>query len=66
MVTYPKDWDVVQLGLKCDVTSSKRVFESEWSKHGIPFLRTRDIASFHAGEEQKDKLYISEKHMLRK
>ena len=61
MVTYPKDWDVVQLGLKCDVTSSKRVFESEWSKHGIPFLRTRDIASFHAGEEQKDKLYISEK-----
>lgn len=60
MVTYPKEWDVVALGTKCEITSSKRVFESEWSKHGIPFLRTRDIASFHAGEEQKDKLYISE------
>ena len=61
MVSYPRDWNVVPLGTKCEITSSKRVFESEWSKHGIPFLRTRDIASFHAGEEQKDKLYISEK-----
>ena len=61
MVTYPKDWDIVALGTKCEITSSKRVFESEWEKHGIPFLRTRDIASFHAGEEQKDKLFISEK-----
>ena len=61
MLSYPKDWNVVPLGTKCKITSSKRVFESEWSKHGIPFLRTRDIASFHAGEEQKDKLYISEK-----
>ncbi len=60
MVSYPNDWDVVALGTKCDITSSKRVFESEWTKHGIPFLRTRDIASFHAGEEQKDKLFISE------
>lgn len=60
MVTYPIEWDVVALGKKCEITSSKRVFESEWAKHGIPFLRTRDIASFHADEEQKDKLYISE------
>lgn len=60
MVTYPSDWDVVELGSKCNITSSKRVFEREWKKTGIPFLRTRDIASFHSGEEQKDKLYISE------
>ena len=60
MVTYPNDWDVVELGSKCSITSSKRVFEREWKKTGIPFLRTRDIASFHSGEEQKDKLYISE------
>jgi len=60
MVTYPNDWDVVKLGSKCSITSSKRVFEREWKKTGIPFLRTRDIASFHSGEEQKDKLYISE------
>ncbi len=60
MVTYPVDWDVVELGTKCNITSSKRVFEREWTKTGISFLRTRDIASFHSGEEQKDKLYISE------
>lgn len=66
MVTYPKDWDVVALGTKCDITSSKRVFEREWTKSGIPFLRTRDIASFHSGEEQKDKLFISENTYLEK
>lgn len=60
MVTYPEDWDFVVLATKCNITSSKRVFEREWTKSGIPFLRTRDIASFHSGEEQKDKLYISE------
>jgi len=61
MVTYPSDWVVVELGTKCTITSSKRVFEREWAKSGIPFLRTRDIASILAGEEQKDKLFISEK-----
>ena len=60
MLTYPKDWPVVELGKKCDITSSKRVFEAEWKSTGIPFLRTRDIASYHSGTEQKDKLYISE------
>lgn len=60
MVTYPDDWNVVELGTKCNITSSKRVFEREWTKTGIPFLRTRDIASYHSGEEQKDKLYISD------
>jgi len=66
MVTYPNDWDVTELGAKCDITSSKRVFEREWAKTGIPFLRTRDIACFHSGENQKDKLYISEETYLKK
>ena len=60
MVTYPKDWSIVELGKKCEVTSSKRVFESEWKSVGVPFLRTRDIASFQSGTDQKDKLFISE------
>jgi len=60
MVAYPSDWEKIELGTKCDVTSSKRVFEKEWAKSGIPFFRTRDIASFHSGEEQKDKLFIAE------
>ena len=61
MVTYPSDWPVVQLGTKCEVTSSKRVFESEWTTAGIPFFRTRDVVSLLSGEPQKDRLFISEK-----
>ena len=60
MVTYPVDWEITELGTKCEITSSKRVFEKEWTKSGIPFFRTRDIASFYSGEEQRDKLFISE------
>ena len=57
---FSGEWRTVKLGELCTITSSKRVFESEWQKFGIPFLRTRDIASFHTGEERKDKLFISE------
>lgn len=57
---FKGDWEIIELGKKCEITSSKRVFEKEWTKSGITFLRTRDIASFHSGEEQNDKLYISE------
>ncbi|MBQ3456579.1 MAG: restriction endonuclease subunit S [Synergistaceae bacterium] len=60
------DWEIVLLGSKCEITSSKRVFESEWEKSGIRFLRTRDIANFHAGSEQKDKLFISEETYRKK
>ncbi|MEG2013047.1 MAG: restriction endonuclease subunit S [Anaerovoracaceae bacterium] len=66
MVTYPKDWEVVELGTKCDITSSKRVFEKEWAKTGVPFFRTRDIANLHSNEEQRDKLFISEQTYIKK
>lgn len=66
MLKYPSDWDVVPLGEKCEITSSKRVFEREWTKSGIPFLRTRDIACFHSGDEQNDKLFISEETYKKK
>lgn len=59
MVDYPKDWEEIYLGNYNEITSSKRVFEKEWETKGIPFLRTRDIASYHLKEEQKDKIYIS-------
>ena len=57
---FKDNWEIIELGKKCEITSSKRVFEKEWTKSGITFLRTRDIASFHSGEKQNDKLYISE------
>lgn len=60
MSDYPKDWEEVELGEYNLITSSKRVFEKEWKKRGVPFFRTRDIVSFHSKEEQNDKLFISE------
>lgn len=63
---FSGNWEVILLGSKCEITSSKRVFESEWKQSGIPFLRTRDIANFHAGIEQRDKLFISEETYKKK
>lgn len=33
----------VELGEIFDITSSKRVFQSEWKDKGIPFFRAREI-----------------------
>jgi len=40
----PEDWDVARLGDLFEITSSKRVFQSEWKTEGIPFYRAREIA----------------------
>ena len=63
---FSGEWEIVALGSKCEITSSKRVFEYEWEEAGIPFLRTRDIANFHSGSELKDKLFISEETYKKK
>jgi type I restriction enzyme S subunit len=40
----PEDWGVPRLGDLFEITSSKRVFQSEWKTEGIPFYRAREIA----------------------
>jgi type I restriction enzyme S subunit len=40
----PGDWGVARLGDLIEITSSKRVFQSEWKTEGIPFYRAREIA----------------------
>jgi type I restriction enzyme S subunit len=42
-----------------DVTSVKRIHQSDWVDSGVRFLRARDIVSFFKKEEQTDCLYIS-------
>ncbi|MGX3011024.1 restriction endonuclease subunit S [Helicobacter sp. 23-1044] len=56
----PKSWQVKTLGEIYDITSSKRVFKSEWQKTGIPFYRARDLVSFSKNETIKNPLFISE------
>lgn len=43
-----------------EVTSVKRVHQSDWTGSGIRFLRARDLVAFLSGEDVEDKLFISE------
>jgi len=40
----PNDWEVKKLGDVFEITSSKRVFQSDWKNKGVPFYRARELA----------------------
>ncbi len=44
-------WKIVKLGNIIKIKSSKRIFESEWTSHGVPFYRGRDIVSLGKKED---------------
>lgn len=56
----PKDWDVRTLETIYNITSSKRVFQSQWRKSGVPFYRAREIAVMSEGKSAPEDLYIDE------
>ena len=56
----PEDWDIVKLENLYSITSSKRVFQSEWKSMGIPFYRAREIAVMSEGKKSPPDLFISE------
>ena len=43
-----------------NVTSVKRIHQSDWTNSGVRFLRARDIVAAFKNEEPSDYLYISE------
>ncbi|RNE41811.1 restriction endonuclease subunit S [Lacticaseibacillus paracasei] len=53
-------WEERKLGELMDITSVKRIHQSDWTNNGIRFLRARDIVSAAKREEPSDYLYISE------
>lgn len=57
---FTEDWEERKLGDMMDVTSVKRIHQSDWTNSGIRFLRARDIVSAAKNEEPSDYLYISE------
>ena len=42
-----------------DITSSKRVFQKDWTSAGVPFYRAREIAVMSAGKTPEDDLFIT-------
>ena len=53
------EWKKVKLGDCCEITSSKRIFFSEYVESGIPFYRSKEIIEKGNGEEISHPLYIS-------
>ena len=58
MDAFPEDWKVNTIGTLFEVGSSKRVFQSQWRKSGVPFYRARDIVGFNRGAGAIGGLYI--------
>ena len=52
-------WEQRKLEDIMNVTSVKRIHQSDWTDSGIRFLRARDIVSASKNEEPDDYLYIS-------
>lgn len=52
-------WDVVELGKKTEITSSKRIFQNEYVSDGIPFYRTKEVVELNEGKQISLELFIS-------
>lgn len=59
-VFYVNGWQETQLGNVVDITSSKRIFHSEYQKEGIPFYRSKEIIEKQKGNDVSTELFISE------
>lgn len=56
---FTDDWEQRKLGDMMNVTSVKRIHQSDWTDSGVRFLRARDIVAAAKNEEPDDYLYIS-------
>ena len=53
-------WEVKRLGKLGVITSSKRIFKSDYVKTGVPFYRTKEIKELAHGKEISLELFISQ------
>lgn len=52
-------WETVKLGDCCEITSSKRIFYSEYADNGVPFYRSKEIIERSQGQSISEPLYIT-------
>lgn len=55
----PEGWEVKSVNDIADVTSSKRIFLSDYVSEGVPFYRGKEISIKSNNEEVSDILYIT-------
>lgn len=54
------DWKEYKLGEIAEITSSKRIFYSEYVSKGIPFYRSKEIIDLYNNRDISTELFISE------
>lgn len=60
----PEGWVWCRLGNAVTIKSSKRIYESDYVREGIPFYRSKEIGDLSRGESITTKFYITaEKYM---
>ena len=57
----PDGWEKKKLGDLVEITSSKRVFHSDYTDTGVPFYRSKEIIEKSKGNHISQKLFITEK-----
>ncbi|WP_185817677.1 restriction endonuclease subunit S [Shewanella atlantica] len=60
----PEDWNVISLDQLVEITSSKRIFLSDYVDVGVPFYRSKEVIERSKGSEPSSPLYISEEKFL--
>src|SRR5659263_21148 len=53
------EWKEYKLGELAEITSSKRIFYSDYVLEGIPFFRSKEIIEKALGQKTNETLYIS-------
>lgn len=53
------NWEKRKLGDCCEITSSKRIFYSEYANCGVPFYRSKEIIECNQGQSISEPLYIT-------
>ncbi len=56
---FSSEWKKCNLGDLYEITSSKRVFESQWTTQGVPFYRAREIVKLAKHGFVENELFIS-------
>ena len=57
---FTSDWVQHNLGDLMNVTSVKRIHQSDWTNSGVRFLRARDIVAAAKNEKVSEPLFISQ------
>ena len=57
---FTNDWEQRKLGEMMEVTSVKRIHQSDWTDSGVRFLRARDIVAESKKENVSEPLFISQ------